>query len=1318
MGHQYSWNRASVGGYWGTAADWTDQATGNRATAAPGVGDTVTVGGNTLFAFQILAGSGVAAVLTFLGNTALEGQFSAGSVTIGAAPLAAPYAPTDAVTVQAGATLSATATVTLATNLEADGTGATLLSHAATQGNLSHSVGSEVLVLNGARAGAASWTLALGDIFVDPLASLEVGSAGGAAAGVVTVDKAATFTLAGPVTVNDSVVDGGTLAVTGSATAHIAGGLLGGGVVTLGAGGTLTVVGSVAGLASVTIADAARFNVLAATSGVGQVRSGAKDVLDFVGGVSGNGPISLGTQTRATFQADVVLARNLTLGANATAVIDGTLSGSGSVVLAAGATLDFGQTITAATDTNVPIVLSTGNLLALDPGDTVAGAVRNFDTSDLIQNTSLQFELGGLPITSAAWNAVTGVLTLADDGVAIDSLQLAGSFAGQRFIANDVQTATGTTDIVLASGTTTGLGGTGAVAFTGGAGTAFQVLTGTGTATWLGFAGNTAVAGVFTTGTLLVGGTLANTLNATDLVAGGRLISTGVTIVQTGLEVAGPGALLDARGGLGLGGGTVEAELYVHAGGRVTTPNLLLAGPIGSIATTDTACVWVDAAASMEIGTAGTATGAGTLTVDAGSTLQGSGLNVFARAPNIVVNGTVLVAPVTFHDAFIPSTYLTGAVSGTGQLVIDKGLSLFITGGVTGLSAINEGAGSDLTITGDLVSAMSFVTGAGASTRIDSGVAGLARLEVATGANVSVGGAMLNVATLAVDGNASASITGAVGVTGGASGQITLATNATLAMFGGDTGVPITLAGNDLLKISDGFTYGGALRRFDKTDLVQALGSTLITTATVTGTGAKQTLVLSSDGVTISTIALAGAYPGQPFLTNVAGLDNTADIVLPSATLNGVGAGGVIAGATGAAMQLITGSGTVASLDFVSNNALQGTFTAASIEVRGAVANTVDALDVEAGAVLTATGTVVIQTAMELDGAGAALIDRGGLLLGSGPDEAELFVLNHAGLQAAGVSMTGDTGGLAFHGALLFVDATSSATIGAGGTAATGSLLINPGATLSTASLNVQVDVPTLVDNGTLAVLPTIYQWSFVSSADIYGNVTGSGSVTVADGTSANFTGTVANLAGITLGNTAGLLLGAMSGVGPLVTGANASVVVEGTVSGLSAISIGAHAGLELDGTVSGSGSITLGAGATATINSTVLGLSGITLGAGATLVVNGADLNVPIVMGAGSTLEIGPNTVMGGVISGFARGDLLEVQLASLGTIVTAATFTPGKGGVGSLLLTDDGAKLDTLSLAGSFKGFQFLTNAAGAGGVTDITLAATPAAGTLLHV
>jgi hypothetical protein len=96
-------------------------------------------------------------------------------------------------------------------------------------------------------------------------------------------------------------------------------------------------------------------------------------------------------------------------------------------------------------------------------------------------------------------------------------------------------------------------------------------------------------------------------------------------------------------------------------------------------------------------------------------------------------------------------------------------------------------------------------------------------------------------------------------------------------------------------------------------------------------------------------------------------------------------------------------------------------------------------------------------------------------------------------------------------------------------------------------------------------------------------------------------------------------------------------------------------------------------------------------------------------------SLVIDPATPIDATITDFARGDVIETLLANQGTIVTAAAYTAGSHGNGTLVLSDDGHALNTLTLHGSYAGDQFLTNAAGAGGVTDITIAPTPSSSQL---
>ena len=83
MADTYSWADSATGGAWGVAGDWTDTTTNAPATTPPGSANAATVTGGAGTNFQILTGPGNAASLQFFGNTALEGSFGIGSLTIG-----------------------------------------------------------------------------------------------------------------------------------------------------------------------------------------------------------------------------------------------------------------------------------------------------------------------------------------------------------------------------------------------------------------------------------------------------------------------------------------------------------------------------------------------------------------------------------------------------------------------------------------------------------------------------------------------------------------------------------------------------------------------------------------------------------------------------------------------------------------------------------------------------------------------------------------------------------------------------------------------------------------------------------------------------------------------------------------------------------------------------------------------------------------------------------------------------------------------------------------------------------------------------------
>jgi hypothetical protein len=1333
MAHTYTWNKSTVGGYWSDAANWTDVGTGQPATSPPVSGDTATVGGDTHLQFQILGGPGSAGNLSFIGDTALQGTITATTITVESSAPKAPYSAADAVDVEAGATLKATGTMSLPGNVEADGTGADLAAAVLTQGDAA------LLAVNHAKIKITQSATIGGDLSLDSTASFAVGKSAGAL-GVVTIGTGTGLTVDGGGNVGSAVTDNGTLTfASGLLEASVGGPVSGSGAVVAATRADASISSSISGLASVALDAHAALFVAGGVNNVAVVSVGTSAELSIGGAVSGVGTITLGASSFATFSADVSGVTTIEVGTDAELVADGTISGVGGISLAEGAALALGGNgANAALDDGGPIRLSGGNALILSPGADITAAISGFDSTDAFVGITVPMTLGGMELTGAIFTpgGAGGTLTLTDDGQVLNTVSLSGSYAGAQFISDIANLQGGTSEVALAVGTLDAVSANGTV--TGDSGISFQVILGKATSSGTQiFLGNNAIEGDYTAGTIGIGGTLSATLNATDIEAGGTLDATVEAVIATGAEIDGAGAKLLVGGTLGVGGGALETELFVLNGGRLQAAGLELAGTDG-VASPNNGELVLDATASGEIGTAGTAATAGVLTVDAGATLSGSGLNIQVVAPTIVDNGVIAVLDPTYSDVFVSSLFLQGNVTGSGTLSIGPDHSLFVTGSVSDVSDISEASYTSLTITGTLATKAALITGVDSSTTIDGNTSGLARIQVSNGSVLNVGGELTGTGSVTVFGNAELVVAGLVsggnslaldtnatatldsGVTG-LSG-ISMANTAALSLFGSDANVPISMAGNDLLVIGSGVTIGGDLSGFDISDLLQVIaapfeagGTPITTTRVISGAGGLKTLVLLDDTATIDTIALTASEAGLQFLTNSVGLTSGySDITLPGSTRSGLGGTGAVTvtGDLGALFQVITGTGSATSVTFVGNNYVEGTFSAGTITIGGTSTKAINALDIAAGAALTATATAAVSTFLEVDGVGAALTDDGALTLGGGTPEAELYVLNAARVEVASLKLTGSDASIQpGTGAEILLDGTASMEVGGAHTAMTaGTLAIDAGATLTSAGLNITLAVPNVLDDGSIVVAPPAYSTVFVSSLIIDGPVSGSGGVTMTAGTGLSM-GAVRGLSSIAVGASAELTVGGdASALGTITTGASASATFDADLTNFGGVTEGAHGQLTVIGAVSGAGSISIGNDATASLYGAVSGLQGITLGTGATLILTGSDSDVPIVMGADSTLEIGSGTKVGGVIEDFARGDLLAVLGADLGTIVTAGVFTAGAGGNGSLVLSDDSRTLDTLTLSGSYSGSVFLTNAAGQNGVTNVTLAPLP--------
>lgn len=241
---QYLW-LGQGGGSWNSAANWQDQTSGsNPARIAPGLHDLVTIDAPRSGGFAVIAGPANAATLTATGDLALSGTFSIGTLTVGQGGDAAGANQVAGTLDLLQATRIAASTVAVADGAIGVADGAVLaVSGTLTLGGGAAGVGLPVTALSATAGGtitAAAIMLGGGSgdtITTDPTGVIEIGGAGGAVAGAVTVDAGASLAGNGAVNPYGAVVDNGTITASGGLLTL--GHVTGAGVLTIGAGAGL-----------------------------------------------------------------------------------------------------------------------------------------------------------------------------------------------------------------------------------------------------------------------------------------------------------------------------------------------------------------------------------------------------------------------------------------------------------------------------------------------------------------------------------------------------------------------------------------------------------------------------------------------------------------------------------------------------------------------------------------------------------------------------------------------------------------------------------------------------------------------------------------------------------------------------------------------------------------------------------------------------------------------------------------------------------------------------------------------------------------------
>ena len=474
------------------------------------------------------------------------------------------------------------------------------------------------LVLNAPQPGTFSFYSP--DVSVDSTSTIEIGTAGGAAVGAITIDAGKTATSSATASFSGSLVDNGILSITGGMLTQN-GSVSGSGLVQIGKNATWVVNGTVSGSGVVQIGKDATWVV-----------NGSVAATDTIAFLDTGAALSIGTSFSYTGTASVSAPYSI----NAT--ITGFQTGD-SIILAQPVST---ATYTAGAGTN--------------PGTLVlSNATGTVETLHLAGNfTGKTFFLS--PTTTGG--ASVSLLSQAAQGSGpksanSDSYTWIGSSGGSwGALGNWNDTTTGTNPASYVPGTLT------PVTIAGPTGSTFEVITGGGAAASVGLTGNVSLAGSYAVGGAVTVGSMAvvpstppylgttTTLTPGTLMlsAGGTVTAGSVNVLDGTLSLAGA-TKLSTTGSISLGdAGNASGAISLVSGATLSTVGDLSIN-FGSL--TDAGGL-VTVGGALTVGTAGSSasgvTAGGKLTV-AGGITETNGI-VFAggASSKLVANGTLTAA--------------------------------------------------------------------------------------------------------------------------------------------------------------------------------------------------------------------------------------------------------------------------------------------------------------------------------------------------------------------------------------------------------------------------------------------------------------------------------------------------------------------------------------------------------------------------------------------------------------------------------------------------------------------------------------------------
>ncbi|HUB44321.1 MAG TPA: choice-of-anchor D domain-containing protein [Acetobacteraceae bacterium] len=1154
---------------------------------------------------------------------------------------------------------------------------------------------------------------------VDATSSIEIGTAGSAAAGALTVDAGVTVTeaSAAPVDVYANLIDNGDISLTGSLLS-IAGTLSGGGIVQVGTDASLT-IGGMAGSVDVLLGGSAAMTLDGAAAAGGTIAFAGADAALTIGTSYSNSsgsyvytPYAVGATLSGFAVGDAVNVSNTAL---TSAVYSYSGNSVGNLALYAGTVAVenltiagnySGQTfsIAQASSSGSAIVLVSGGSGGAGPVSTTTDSYNWIGTS------------GGSWGGTANWQDVT------------KSQAPAAAVPG----AHDPVTIAGPT------------------------GSVYEVIGGGGTAGSVAISGLIDLAGTYNTGALNVGSVQLGASSATEsngtlaLGSGSAIQASTVTVADGALSLAGGGVSLTASGAVTLGTpatytGTYyspseSSTLSVASGAALTTSGSLVVAygtAMASGAGSD-----VSVAGSLVLGTPAPASYAGAYTDAAtGSLIIASGATA-AVGGNIVGNYSSDVgidvsgsgSRLTAHGTLtLNSTEFYQNVSASsGGAIQVAGLSL--TGSIF-YTAFTVDASSSIEI-GTAGSAA-----AGALT-VDAGVtvtaASAGRVDVyanlidngdinQTGSLLSIGGTLSGGGIVQVGTDASLTtygMAGSVDVQIGANAAMTLdgtaALGGTIAFAG--AGAALTI-GASYSNSSGSYVYtpyavGATLSGFAIGDAVN-VSNTALTSAVYSFSGnSVGNLALYAGTVAVENLTIAGNYTGQTFSIAQASSSGSAIVLLsggsggsgtvstttdsynwigtsggswgstanwqdvtksqsPAAAVPGLHDPVTITGPTGSVYEVIGGGGTAALVAISGLIDLAGTYNIGALNVGSVQPGASSAtesngtLALGSGSAMQASTVTVADGALSLAGGGVSVTASGAVTLGTPAtytgtyySPSEMGTLNVAG----GAALTTS-------GSLVVAYGTVTASGGGSDVSVAGSLVLGTPAPASYAGAYTDfADGSLIITSGaTVAVIGSIVD---NDASDIGIAVSGGGSRLSARGSltldSSIYyqnvrasSGGAIQVAGLSLTgssfNTAFTVDASSSiEIGTAGSAAAGALTVDAgvTVTEVSAAPVDVYANLIDNGDINQTGSLL-------SIGGTLSGSGIVQAGPDASLAIGGMAGSVDVLLGGSAAMTLDGTAAAGGTIVFAGTGATLTIGAAeSYNNATKSYTYTPYAAG------------------------------------------------------